>query len=145
MKKKEPRDTIDVASLPLEDGRKVVVPLQALVEVQQIQAAMEGEGAPGELSWRGLDLPIESLDEVCGLPAPPRERMSTLGVFRADKTSGQPFRALAFCGSAAHMRIDAMGMTAEEVSGDGAFIGATRIQEEVHLIPNLAEALFSVH
>jgi hypothetical protein len=143
--KKEPRDTLEVATLPLEDGRKVVVPLQALVEVQQIEAAAEGEEAPQELDWRGLDLPVESLDALCGLPTPPRERMSTLGIFKADKASQQPFRAVGFCGAAAHLRIDAAGLAPEDVPADGFFVGATRIQEEVHLIPNLPKLLFSVN
>lgn len=146
MRKKEPRDTLEVAMLPLQDGRQIVVPLQVLVEVQQIQfgAKAEAESAElTELSWRGRELPIDSLDTLCGLPAPAREQMSTVGIFKADKDAEHPFRALSFCGNAAHRRIDAASLEPADTPADGHFVGAMRMEEQLYLIPDLPKLLFT--
>ena len=146
MSRKEPKDTLEVAMLPLQDGRQVVVPLQVLVEVQQIQLGENVEGEPAELtelSWRGHELPIDSLDTLCGLPAPTRERLSTVAVFKADKAAQHPFRALAFCGNAAHRRIDAGSLNPADIPGDGYFVGAMQMEEQVYLIPDLPKLLFA--
>jgi hypothetical protein len=143
MKKKEPRELLDVALLPLEDGRKLMVPMQVLVEVQLLEKEPEVTDAPEEMSWRGHDLPIESLDVVCGLPMPARENISTVGVFKADKNSSQPFRALSFCGNSAHRCIEAFGLQSADVPEEGYFLGATRLEEQVCLIPDLPKLLFS--
>jgi hypothetical protein len=142
MKKKEPRDTLDVALLPLQDGRQLMVPLQALVEVQLLETDNVVVDEPAQLSWRGHELAIESLDALCGLPLPARECISTVGIFKADKTSAQPFRALSFCGKSAHRCIDAFSLEAVDVPDEGCFLGATRIEEQVYLIPDLPKLLF---
>jgi hypothetical protein len=139
MTKREPRDTLEVATLPLQDGRQVVVPLQALVEVLQIEPGDES----AELSWRGLELPVGSLDAFCGLSEPAPGCVSTIGVFKADKDSGQPFRALAFCGTAAHARIEAGQLEPEETPAEGHFVSASRMGEQVYLIPDLPALLFA--
>jgi len=145
MRKKEPRDTLEVALLPLDDGRQLVVPLQVLAEVQQLKKAEAVDTESGEtieLNWRGYDLPIESLESLCGLPVPARERMKTVGVFKAARDAEHPFRALAFCGIAAHSRIDAVCLEPEDKPAEGPFVGATRLEEQVCLIPDLQKLLF---
>ena len=141
MAKQEPRDMLDVAILPLEDGRKVMVPLQALVEVQQLE---DQETVLSSLSWRGHELPVDSLDTLCGLPEPTRERLASVGVFKAAANSERPFRALAFCGIAGHSRIDAQKLGPADAPGNGNFLGATRMGEEDYLIPDLPKLLFAV-
>ncbi len=145
MAKQEPRDTLDVALLPLEDGRKLMVPLQVLVEVQQIEhLQLEDQGAAlSELSWRGHELSVTSLDVLCGLPEPASERLASVGVFKAAANSAQPFRALAFCGIAGHSRIDALSLGPVDEPGCGNFLGATRMGEEDYLIPDLPNLLFA--
>ena len=140
MAMKEPGDTLDVAILPLGDGRKVMVPLQALVEVQQIE---DQETALSDLSWRGHELPVDSLDALCGLPEPARERLASVVVFKAAAHSEQPFRALAFCGIVGHSRIDAQSLGPADEPGNGNFLGVTRMGEEDYLIPDLPNLLFA--
>ena len=140
----EPKEILDVAMLPLEDGRQVMVPLEVLAEVQQLKNQPDREaGDLGSLSWRGLELPIESLDAVCGLSAPCPELLSTVGVFKAAKNSDRPFRALAFTGTAANARIDESKMNPHELPADGHFVGATEMHEQVYLIPDLHRLLFA--
>lgn len=141
--KKEPRDTLDVALLPLQDGRKLMVPLQVLVEVQLVDKEEVLVDEPAEMSWRGHDLPIESLDDLCGLPMPTRESISTVGIFKADKNSELPFRALSFCGNSAHRCIDAISMESMDLPDEGSFLGAVRFEDQVCLIPDLSKLLFS--
>jgi hypothetical protein len=137
MTKQEPRETLEVAMLPLHDGRRIVLPLQLLAEVQQTHA----ENAQDGFSWRGMELEVGSLDALCGLPEPSRSEFTNIGIFKADKDSDSPFRALGFCGNANHKRIDAGQLEEAEASEDGCFIGATRLGEETYLIADIPALL----
>ena len=140
----EPKETLDVALLPLEDGRQLMVPLEVLAEVQLLENRQElANGDLGILNWRGLELSIESLDAICGLPAPSTEQLFAVGVFKAGKNSNRPFRALAFTGTAANARIDASKIESRDPPADGYFIGATEMQEQVYLIPDLHRLLYA--
>lgn len=139
---KAPADSVDIAMLPLGDGRQIMVPLNAMTEVQQVNFAGRSAEDLGVYSWRGHDLKIESLDALCGLPAPPPERLTTVGVFRADKNMKPPFKALAFSGTASPGSIEATWLTAVDLPEDKVFAGATRMHNELYLIPNLPRLLF---
>lgn len=141
MARSKDKKTLDVAMLPLADSRQVMLPLMAIAEVQQL--ANEG-GLLEELSWRGHELPIESLDVVCGLPEPASEQLTTVAVFKAHKDSDRPFRALAFSGTASHHSIDADALEPREAPVEGHFLGATGLHEEVYLIPDLPGLMLSV-
>ena len=138
-----PKETLDVALLPLADGRHVMLPLEVLAEVQQLAPVQQAEGEAEQLSWRGHELPIESLDSFCGLPVPARERLTTVGIVKAHQNSEQPFRALAFAGTASNIRISAESMTAQELPAEGHFAGATQVNEQTYLIPDLPKLLFA--
>ncbi len=137
------KEILDVAMLPLADGRLVMIPLQVLAEVQQLNPVDQPEGRLGELVWRGHQLPIGSLDAVCGLPRPDHGRLTTVGIFKAGKDTVSPFRALAFSGTASHGRIDSSRLEPQEVPEEGHFVGATLMHEEVYLIPDLPGLLFT--
>ena len=140
----EPKESMNVAMMPLGDGRQLMVPLEVLAEVQQLKNQLQrATGDLGTLNWRGMHLAIESLDAVCGLPAPPGEELATVGVFKAAGNSERPFRALAFTGTAANARIDAGALETQEIPDDGYFVGATRMQGQLYLIPDLEKLLFS--
>ena len=141
MARSEDKKFLDVAMLPLADSRQVMLPLLAIAEVQQL--VHEGE-LPGQLSWRGHELPIESLDVVCGLPEPAFERLTTVAVFKAHKDSDQPFRALAFSGTASHDRIDANALEPRDAPTEGRFLAATGLDEQEYLIPDLPGMMLSV-
>ncbi len=135
--------TLDIATLPLADGRFIAVPLLALAEVQQFAANDEqGEGL-GILRWRGLELPISSLEEFCGLPSPSRARFVTVGIFRADQDGGDKFRALAFSGLAAYRRVSAEELVTLEPPAEGRFAASAEIEGVTFLIPDLGNLLFS--
>lgn len=138
------QETIDIAMLPLADGRKVLLPLVVLAEVRQVSVVDENGVGFGTLHWRGLDLPIHSLDDICGLPSQAAEKYTTVGVFRAGKDSGQPFRALAFCGIASHARIEPYEMEALESPGEGHFTAAAEMNGETFLVPDLPGLMYSV-
>ncbi len=136
----ETSSNLDIAILPLADGRFLMLPLNALAEVQQL-AANDGV-ADFQLEWRGHELPIESLDALCGLQAPARERLTTVAVMRSSAEEGAPFRAWAFCGTASHGRVSAENMEAVEATLSPSFLGVTRWHEQDYLVPDLA-ALFA--
>lgn len=138
-----PADLLDVAFLPLSDGRQMIIPLSALAEVQQVNFAGRSEGDLGDFTWRGYDLKIDTLDGRCGLAEPPAERLTTVGVFKADKDMDPPFHALAFCGTAAPGRIEHGWLNEVDLPVEGAFAGATRLHNELYLIPDLAKMFFS--
>jgi hypothetical protein len=136
------RDTLEVAMLPLSNGRQIIVPLQALAEVQQVNFAGRPEGDLGEFTWRGYELKIQTLDEACGLPAPNPEGLTTVGVFKADMDMDPPFRALAFSGTASPGRVEPSWLSSVDLPADGVFLGATRLHSELYLIPDLPKMLY---
>lgn len=133
-------NTLDLAVLPLNDGRQVMLPLVALAEVRQISA--KEEDGLGCILWRGHELPISSLDEFCGLPSAAVEKHTTVGIFRASEDSGEPFRALAFCGIASHRLAAADELAAIDVPADGNFTAATEVDGEVFLVPDLPDLMY---
>ena len=141
MARAKDKKKLDVAMLPLADSRQLVVPLQAIAEVQQV---VREEGELGDLSWRGYELPIESLDAVCGLAEPEQEQLTTVAVFKAHKDSDQPFRALAFSGTASHDQIEASVLEVQDAPTEGNFLGATALGEQTYLIPDLSGLMYSV-
>jgi hypothetical protein len=141
MAKKRATKKLDVAMFPLVDGRQVILPLQVLAEVQQLEPEEESQSNPGQIEWRGLTLQIESLDALLGLPEPAREELTTFGVFKGQKTSARPFRALAFCGTAAQGRIEPSNLSPLRSSKEACFVGTTRLGEQRYLIPDLPNLL----
>jgi hypothetical protein len=137
-----PVDTLDIAILPLADDRHVMVPMGALAEVRQVNFAGRPPGDLGELSWRGYELSITSLDHLLGFPEPPPGRLNTVGIFKADKDSSTPFRALAFSGIASPGRIESLSLDPVNVEVDEHFLGATQMHDRTYLIPNLQKLLF---
>ncbi|MCX2980428.1 hypothetical protein EYC98_06020 [Halieaceae bacterium IMCC14734] len=135
--------TLEVALLPLGDGRCIVVPLDAISEVKQMAPEAKSGRDLGELDWREMMLPIASLDAVCGLDTPQKEQLESVAVFKASAASKQPFRALAFAGTAAHRRVSASLMEEAEIPASGQFLGATKIGDQVFLIPDLQGLLFA--
>jgi hypothetical protein len=133
-------NAIDLAVLPLHDGRQVIMPLVALAEVRQISANHDHE--LGTVQWRGHELPISSLDVFCGLPAAAIEQHTTVGIFRAGEDSGEPFRALAFCGLASHKLAGASDMVAVDVPTEGNFTAAAEVDGEVFLLPDLPGLMY---
>ncbi|KZX56960.1 hypothetical protein A3709_04085 [Halioglobus sp. HI00S01] len=133
-------ETLDLAALPLADGRQVLLPLLTLAEVQQVKFEAGDAADLGTLKWRGHDIEVVSLEAFCGLDAAPREQHTTVGIFRANKDSKQPFQALAFCGLAAHMNVNAEQVETEALPEGGNFASAATINGETYLIPSL-EAL----
>lgn len=138
-----PADSLDVAFLPLSDGRQMMMPLSALAEVQQVNFAGRPAGDLGDFSWRGYELKIHSLDGRCGLEEPAPERLTTVGVFKADKDIDPPFQALAFAGTAAPGRIEPAWLNEVDLPTEGVFTGATRLHNELYLIPDLAKMFYS--
>ena len=137
MRNNQPEQTIDVAMLPLGDGRQIMFPLQALAEVQQLTPT---EG-PVELDWRGYQLPVTSLDSLCGLAEPDQKGLTALVVVKADKDSDNPFRAFAFTGTAAHARVSAKDLSpSSEQAGDG-FVGVVSLQKQAYHLVDLAALL----
>jgi hypothetical protein len=67
--------------------------------------------------------------------------MTTYGVFKGQKTSARPFRALAFCGTAAQGRIEPSNLSPLRESKEEYFVGATRLGEQSYLIPDLPKLL----
>jgi hypothetical protein len=141
MGKKRATKKLDVAMLPLVDGRQVILPLQVLAEVQQLPGEEDSQSNQGEVEWRGYTLEIESLDAMLGLPEPDREEMTTFGVFKGRETSARPFRALAFCGTAAQGRIEPSNLSPLRASKEACFVGATTLGERSYLIPDLPKLL----
>ena len=141
MTKKRASKKLDVAMFPLVDGRQVILPLQVLAEVQQLEPEDDGQSKQGQIDWRGYTLEIESLDALLGLPEPDRDDMTTFGVFKAQKTSARPFRALAFCGTAAQGRIEPSNLSPLRESKEEYFVGATKLGEHSYLIPDLPKLL----
>ena len=141
MAKKRLSKKLDVAMFPLVDGRQVILPLQVLAEVQQLQPEDDGQSNQGQIDWRGCTLEIESLDALLGLPEPDRDDMTTYGVFKGQKTSARPFRALAFCGTAAQGRIEPSNLSPLRESKEEYFVGATKLGEQSYLIPDLPKLL----
>lgn len=137
------KETLEVALLPLADGRCIVVPLAAIAEVKQLTTEITSGSGLGELDWRELVLPIASLDAVCGLDAPQQEQLQSVAVFKAGAHTEHPFRALAFTGTAAHRLVSASVMEAAEIPASGDFAGATKIGDQVFLIPDLQGLLFA--
>jgi len=135
--------TLDVATLPLADGRRLLLPLKALAEVQQWRPADPTGGELGILNWRGYELPVTTLEELCGLAEPENERLTHLVVFKATKDAKIPFRAVALTSEAAHERIDAESLAEEEKPGEEAFVASARLRDQSYLIPDLPTLLFS--
>jgi len=134
MGNKPPEETLDVAMLPLGDGRQIMFPLQALAEVQQLTPT---EGPMG-LDWRGYQLPVTSLDSLCGLAEPDQEGLTALIVVKADKDLDSPFRAFAFTGRATHARISAKDLSpGEEQAGEG-FVAVVSLQDQAYHLVDLA-------
>ncbi len=131
-------EKLELALLPLADGRQVALPLTLLAEVSQINLADKREGNLGIFKWRGLDLPISSLEEFCGLPAPAPEQHMTVGVFRASQDSDQHFRAIAFCGLASHNMVAAGDMQDVAAPQEGNFLGSAEVGGETYLVPDLS-------
>ena len=138
-----PVDTLEVAMLPLADGRQIILPLDALAEVQQVNFAGRESGDLGEFTWRGYELAIESLDKVCGLDEPAPERLTTVAVFKADKGREPPFRAMAFSGTASPGRIEAAWLAEVDLPAEGIFVAATRLHNELYLIPDMEKLLYT--
>lgn len=136
-------EILDIAMLPMADGRQLMVPLNVLAEVQQVNFAGRLTGDLGELGWRGYQLPITSLDALVGLPEPGPERLTTVGVFKADRESDPPFRALAFTGTAAPGRIEPDDLEPLETPLEGHFLGAVKMHDHDFLIPDIQKLLFS--
>lgn len=132
-------ETLDIAALPLADGRKLALPLLALAEVQQLRTAGDGFGS---LKWRGHELQIGSLEAFCGLEAPATSAHTTVGIFRAAKDSAQPFRALAFCGLAAHRCVNTGELNPVDLPETGRFSAAAEMDGEIYLVPDLPGLLF---
>jgi hypothetical protein len=130
---------LEIAALPLADGRKLALPLLALAEVQQLRP--NGKDL-GTLAWRGHQLTISSLDVFCGLEAPPVDAHSTVGIFRTGKAETEPFRALAFCGLAAHRCVKPEDMTSIELPQEGHFCAAAELDGEIYLVPDLPGLLY---
>ena len=131
--------SLDVATLPLADGRQVVLPLLTLAEVQQIKP--EGETL-GVLLWRGHELPITSLEAFCGLTSSAPENYNTVGIFRADREEETPFRAMAFCGLAAYRQVRSMELKPIDQPAEGNFIAAVEIDGNSFLVPDIAGELY---
>lgn len=129
--------TLDIATLPLADGRHVAVPLLVLAEVQQLRLDDGGDDL-GTLHWRGLELPVRSLDSFCGLPPAERSRHDTVGIFRSAEGSAEPFRALAFCGLAAHLALRADQLEASGCPEEGNFTAAGSHGGKTYLVPDLS-------
>jgi hypothetical protein len=131
MRNAQLQKVLDVAMLPLGDGRRVVIPLTVLAEVYLLADQQD------TLLWRGSELPLASLDGLCGLAEPVREELTTVAVIRAHKDSEHPFRAFAFAGSASHARVCADDLSpAKEEAGDG-FVGAVTLLQQDYLIPDM--------
>jgi hypothetical protein len=141
MAKKRVTKKLDVAMFPLVDGRQIILPLQVLAEVQQLKSDEDGESDPDHVEWRGYTLQIESLDALLGLPEPPREELTTFGIFKGREASAHPFRLLAFCGTAAQGRIEPSNLSPLRASKEECFVGATRLGEQSYLIPDLPNLL----
>ena len=134
---------IDMATLPLGDGRHILLPLMALAEVQQLRLRQSDvtEGV-GTLQWRGQELSIGSLDEFCGLTPHARELHTTVGVFRGSKEDSAPFRALAFCGLAAHLRVGPEHVKPAAIPAEGHFAAAAEIDGKVYLVPDIERLIY---
>ncbi len=139
----ESAKNIDMAALPLGDGRKILLPLMALAEVQQLRLdeATKGKGF-GTLQWRGQELAISSLDEFCGLKPQNKDQHTTVGVFRGSSDAPESFKALAFCGLAVHMNIEAEQVKSVDAPKEGHFAAAAEIDGEVYLVPDLEGLLY---
>ena len=138
-----PFENLDIATLPLADGRQLMVPLGVLAEVQQVNFVGRPEEDLGELAWRGYELPITSLDSLVGLAEPAPERLNTVGVFKADKDSDPPFKALAFTGIASPGRVEPSWLQPVDTPLDDHFVGAALMQGHTYLIPDLRKLLFA--
>ena len=134
---------LDIAMLPLADGRRLMLPMNAMVEVKQLPEVAEGANDLGSLNWRGMELPVQSLDAACGLPAPALENQRVVGIFRAAEDSEAPFRALAFCGTAAHGRINPEQLETTQRPAEGHFLGAAMLDNELYLIPDLPGLMYA--
>lgn len=132
-------DTLDIAELPLADGRRLALPLLVLAEVQQLRPSTEGLGS---LKWRGHELQVQSLEAFLGLAEPPADAHKTVGIFRAAEGSDQPFHALAFCGLAAHRCIRPDEMEPAELPDGGFFAAAAKMDGITYLVPNLPALMF---
>ena len=141
MARKKESEKLDVAMFPLVDGRQVMLPLQALAEVQQLEPVEEGQTAQDEIEWRGFTLDIESLDALLGLTEPAREKFTTVGIFKSGKNSDKPFRALAFYGTPAQGRIESANLSPLKSPKEECFVGATLLGEQSYLIPDLPRLL----
>lgn len=137
-------ETLDIAMLPLADGRQIVIPLVALAEVRQVSVTDDSGTQFGTLHWRGLELPINALDSFCGLQAADIDQYTTVGVFRAGKDSGRPFRALAFCGIASHTRVEPYELDPLETPGQGHFTAAGEMNGQTYLVPDLPGLMYTV-
>lgn len=140
MAKASTRDTLEVALLPLANGRQLMVPLVAIAEVQQLRWE-DGQEQQQVLQWRGYSLPVQSLDVLLRLPEPSAKQLTNVAVFKAHKDSTPPFRALAFCGNAGHRRITAESIEAEVAVPSAGCLGSTRLQSRTYLIPDLVSLL----
>lgn len=138
-------EKVELALLPLADGRRVALPLTLLAEVRQISLKDREAGDLGELSWRGHKLPISSLEELCGLPAPAPELHMTVGVFRASQDADQPFRAIAFCGLASHDLVTEEKLeVAADLPAEGNFSAAAEVDGTTYLMPDLAALAYNI-
>lgn len=135
---------IDMAALPLADGRKIALPLMALAEIQQLRFDEAGDenGGFGTLEWRGLELAISSLDEFCGLEAQSPDQHTTVGVFRGSSDTPESFKALAFCGLASHLNVGADEVKSVDKPKEGHFGAAAEIAGELYLIPDIESLLY---
>jgi hypothetical protein len=135
MRNAQLQKVLDVAMLPLGDGRRLMIPLTVLAEVYVLADMQE------TLSWRGCELPLVSLGGLCGLSEPAPGELTTVAVMRAHKDSEHPFRAFAFNGSASHARVSADDLkSGEEELGDG-FLGSVSLAQQDYLIPDLVALL----
>lgn len=135
---------LDMAAMPLGDGRHIILPLMALAEVRQLRLAGSEETEDfGTLQWRGQELPIGSLDEFCGLAPHAREQHTTVGIFRGSREASSPFRALAFCGLAGHLRVSREQLKSLDVPEEGHFTAAAEIDGKVYLVPDIEGLLYN--
>lgn len=71
--------------LPL-DGDRILIPASAVGEVLNLSGMTLATGSPGwylgSKRWAGRDLPVISLEGLCGRPVPPRSTRSRIVILR---------------------------------------------------------------
>lgn len=77
--------------LPL-DGDRILIPAAAVGEVLNLTGMTVATGTPGwylgSKRWAGQDLPVISLEGLCGRPVPPRSTRSRIVILRTAAGKG---------------------------------------------------------